>query len=140
MVLEKVDLAEVVEEEAPGVLGRNPGAVEIGVFGRVLAKVGAQTDQVALVADDVDQLVLAEEAPDGVVALADLLARLDRDRDEIAVGEPEAQHDVSDRVAHPVDGDQVDLVELAQIEGLVVVVRRVVESRSSTRSSGCCGA
>ena len=43
--------------------------------------------------------------------------------------EAEAQHDVRDRVPHPIDGDQVDLVELAQVEGLVVVMRRVVDVR-----------
>ena len=33
----------------------------------------------------------------------------------------EAQHDVRDRIARPVHGDQVDRVQLAQIEGAIVV-------------------
>jgi hypothetical protein len=33
---------------------------------------------------------------------------------------------VGDGVAHPVDGDQIDLVELAQVVGPILVVRRIV--------------
>ena len=44
----------------------------------------------------------------------------------VAVGKAEAQEHVRDRRAHPVDGDQVDRVELAQVEGAVVVSGREV--------------
>src|SRR5256885_11357479 len=58
-----------------------------------------------------------------------LLPRLDRDRDVAVAVEAEAHHDVGDRVARPVDGDQVRGTEIGEVEGGVVPAR----DRKSTR-------
>ena len=41
-------------------------------------------------------------------------------------GKAEADHDVGDGIAHPVHGDQVDRIQLAQIEGAIIVTRHEV--------------
>jgi hypothetical protein len=122
VILERVQLPQVVEEDPPQVLAWRADAVDVDVLPR-LPVVRAHSDQVALVADDVDELVLLEEAGERGVRLATLLPRLDRDRDVPVAHEAEAHHDVRDRVAHPVARDQVGGAQVRQIEGRVVPAR-----------------
>ena len=129
MLPQRVHRADVLEEEAPDVLDRHPGPVEVDILGRIAAIVGPHADEVALVADDVDQLVALEGALDGRVALAALLPRLDRHR-HVLVTEAEAQEHVRDHRAHPVGGDEVERVEPSEVEGAVVVGRREVRLRA----------
>ncbi len=122
MIAEGVQLPQVVEEDPPQVLARRADAVDVDVLPR-LPVVRAHPDQVALVADHVHELVLLEEAGDGGVRLAALLPRLDRDRDVPVAHEPEAHHDVRDRVAHPVARDEVGGAQVRQVERRVVPAR-----------------
>jgi hypothetical protein len=119
---ERVDLPQVVEENPPQILARPVRAVDVDVFPR-LPVVRAHPDQVALVADDVDELVLLEETRDGGIRLAAFLPRLDRDRDVPVAHEAEAHHDVRDRVAHPVARDEVGGAEVRQVERGIVPTR-----------------
>ena len=41
-------------------------------------------------------------------------------------GKAEAHHDVRDRIARPIDREQIDRVQLAQIEGAIVIARHEV--------------
>ena len=116
MLAQLVHLADIFEEQPARVLLRRGYAIEIDVLGRVRANVGAHADQVALVGDDIDQLVAAEEAQHGRIGLAHLLSGLDRDRECRRVLEREAHHHVGDGVAHPVRPDQIDALELGEVD------------------------
>ena len=60
VLAELVYLADVLEEQPAGGFLGHRDTVEVDVLRRVSADVGAHADQVALVGDDVDQLVAAE--------------------------------------------------------------------------------
>src|SRR5207249_6396115 len=62
-------------------------------------------DQITLVRNNIKQFVLLKETGDRRVAFVPLSARLDGDRYEVFLAKSEAQHDVSNRFAHPVRGD-----------------------------------
>jgi len=70
---------EVSQENGASMVRRGRGPIEEDIF--AIPIVCAQPDDVALIGGDVDQLVLPVEATEGGVALADRLARFDRDRD-----------------------------------------------------------
>ncbi|MNC32231.1 hypothetical protein D3C75_805760 [compost metagenome] len=118
--MQRVDAVHVLEEQAPAVLEVALHPVQVDVLLRVVPVVGAQADHVALVGHHVVQLVLAEEALEGGVAFALFLARLDGHRQVITATKVEAEEDVGDGGAHPVNGDQVHPLQLAQVEALVV--------------------
>ena len=50
-----------------------------------------------------------------------LLAGFDREGHEVLLLKPETDHDVGDRIPHPVDRDQVDRVQLFEIERFVII-------------------
>jgi hypothetical protein len=75
MVVKLVGHSDVVEEKGTGELRCGFGVVEIEVFAVTI--VGAETDKITLVTDDLDESVLAEEAAHGGIALAGLLAGFD---------------------------------------------------------------
>src|SRR5437773_2734262 len=74
-----VDVVDIFEEDAATVLDRGDYPEEMDVFRGRLPVVGAHPDDVALVGDDVHQLVLLEEAGHRRVWPRAVLARLDRD-------------------------------------------------------------
>ena len=67
------------------------------------------------------RLVLLEEPLEGRVPLPDLFAGLDREGHEVLFLKPERDHDVGDRIPHPVDRDQVDRVQPGEVERPVVI-------------------
>jgi hypothetical protein len=66
---------------------------------------------------------LPEEAAQGRIALVLLLARLDRDREVLPTLEAEAENRVRDVRPHPVHGEEIHRLELAQVESPVVIAR-----------------
>ena len=120
---ETVDLVEIVEEQRAG---RRRAAVQAVEVDLLAAVVRAQPDQVALVGDDVVELVLPEEAAQRGVRLALLLARLDRDREVLPVRELPAHDRVRDQGRPPEREEQVDPVDLRQVEGALLPARREV--------------
>ena len=122
MLTQFVDRSQVIEKH-PADVGRGRlQPIQIDLFGRIGAEVGAQPDQIPLVGDDINQLVLPEEAGQGGVGLALVLARLDGNG-EVIVAKAEAQEQMGNRRPHPVRRHQIDPVQSIEVEGFVVVGR-----------------
>ena len=113
---------DVIEKYPPDVFDWRIGSVNIDVLLRLTVS-GAHSNHVALVGDDVIKFVLSKKAREGRIALAFLLASLDRNRDVIFALEPKANHDVGDRLACPINGDDVRGIELTQIVGAIFPAR-----------------
>ena len=77
--MELIHRADVFEKAFPDILLRERGAVEIDILTR--AVIGTHTDEITFIADDVNQLILAIESPQGGIGLPLLLACLDGDGD-----------------------------------------------------------
>ena len=73
---------------------------------------------------------MADQAVDGGTALALFLARLDRDRQVLAAGKGNAQQHMRNVRAPPIDRDQVEPFELAQVEALDSRACSATQSRS----------
>jgi hypothetical protein len=110
------------DQERPGVPRRKSQLVEQDAL---FAEVGAQADEVALVGDHVDQLEVAEQAPDRVIVLAEFLATLDRDGEEAAVREAEAEEAVGEAVVGEVGQAIPDAGQRLEVVVGVVVARFV---------------
>jgi hypothetical protein len=82
--VEFIQRGDVVHEPLARFLWRRRGAVEIDLF--AAAKVCLHADHVALIGDDVNQLVLPEEAADRRIALADFFPCLDGKAERRRVG------------------------------------------------------
>ena len=122
---ERVDVADVIQEDPPKVLVTASHRKEVHVFGRILPVIRPHPDEVALVSHDVDQLVLAEEALDRGISLGALLARLHRDGQTV-LPEAEGQKQMRNGGAHPVGSDEIEAVQLTQVESAIVVRRREI--------------
>ena len=82
MIREFVDLRDVDQKQAPGRFCGNFDWIEINFFAAVVC---SHTDEVAFIADNVDQLELFEERCQRRETLALLPPRLDRDADRGAL-------------------------------------------------------
>jgi len=92
---QSVGAFEIVKQEGPALFGRHAHAVK--TYFLTLPIIGPHAHQVALVGDDVDQLILAKEASHRRVGFALLLAGLDGKTDVVSPEEAEAHHRVRDK-------------------------------------------
>ena len=76
---------------------------------------GSDANDVPLVGNDLIEFILPEKTRQSRIALALLFTRLDRHREVIFAGKPEAHHDMGDRLAGPVHRNEIDRIELAEI-------------------------
>ena len=90
------------------------------------ADIRAEAHDVALVRDDEDELVLAEEPAQRGVLLALPLARLDRDGQVPVALEPPAQDRVSDERRSPVDEEEIQGAELREVQRAILEAHGVV--------------
>ena len=93
-----VDPIQVNQKQAPHCVGARLDAVEVQVF---FAEVRAHTDNVTLLADDVDQLELLEERRNRLEAFTFLGSRFDGNDNGLGIVEVEAHERVSDRSRNP---------------------------------------
>src|SRR5882724_2975705 len=114
LLRELVHRLDVVEQHPSYAIAGSPQRVQVDVLAAVI---GSKPDQVALVGHHVVELVLPEEAGERVVGLADLLARLDRDGQVLAVLESPAHDGVGDLRGAPVRQEEVEAVEAREIVG-----------------------
>ena len=121
--VEFVDPLEIHEEQPPRGLRRNGQVVEEHFL---VAVVGAQADQVALFADDVDEFVLLEHRRQRRIAFVRLGPRLDRDAERRSVVEHEAQERVPDGAFHPERHVEVHAGQMRQRHFALLVARREV--------------
>jgi len=125
---ELVGPTEDIKEQSPSIVGRGGGAVEIDIFTTVIC---AELDHIALIGEDVHELVLAEAAFPGSVGLAFFLADFDADgevlRRLVGWGEFEAKHRVGE-TGHIVERDheEIDAREMVEIVDAVFVVEHKV--------------
>src|SRR5438034_6250182 len=104
----------VVEKNPTYVFERRASPIDVNVFlGLAISR--AHANHVALVGNDVVDLVLAKKTCEGRVTLAFFFTGLDRNRKVILTLEAKAHHDMGDRFAGPIDGNNIARVELAQI-------------------------
>ena len=108
----------IVHKDSPDIFERCPHSVDIHVLLRLAVRC-PHPDYIALVGNDVYQLVLPEEAGNRRIALAPFLARLDRNRDVIFAPETEAQHNMRNGLTRPIHRDEVHGIELTEIVGPV---------------------
>ena len=118
-----VDLLEVAEQQHARVRGRRVEPVHVDVLA---ADIRAEAHDVALVRDDEDELVLAEEPAQRGVLLALSLARLDRDGQVLVALEPPAQDRVSDERRSPVDEEEIQGAEPREVQRAILEVHGVV--------------
>ncbi len=121
--VEFVDPLEIHEEQPPRGLRRNGQVVEKHFL---VAVVGAQADQVALFADDVDEFILLEHRRQRRIAFVRLRTRLDRDAERRSVVEHEAQERVPDGAFHPERHVEIHAGQMRQRHFALQVARREV--------------
>jgi len=124
MVFQAVHLTQIVKQHLASIVHRHVETVEVDVL--ICTVVGTQTDEIPLVCHHVSQLELFEEALDRRVFLPNFLAGLNRDAEMTSVLETETHHGMGDVGRPPVDVEEIDTLQFAQVEGPVVVVDRVV--------------
>ena len=94
MLVQFVGALQVVEEDFARQRRLYRSAKDVHLF--VLAVVGAQADDIALVAGDVGKRVLAKESADGGITLANHVAGLDGHGNVALVAEVEADNRMRD--------------------------------------------
>src|SRR5690606_35922524 len=97
---------DVIEKNPPDVAQRRTRTVDINIFLR-LPVGGAHANDIPFVRDYADQLVLTKKAGEGRIGFTFFLARLDGHGEIVFAVEAEAHHNMRDRFAGAVDGDDV---------------------------------
>src|SRR5438270_12853314 len=92
--------------------------------------VRAQSNHIAFIRANVDQLILPKEAANRRVTLADLFARLDRETNGRGVRELKTNDRMSDVRRTPVSHCEVERIDLRELHGTAFPSRRVVGFRS----------
>ena len=117
---EPVGSREHLDEQCSDTLVTGANRVDVNVVATVH---GARSDEITLVADDVDHLELLEQSGDRTVRLARLASRFDGDRNVLRVGKPEADERV--RRATPAlrerSDDEPDGLEFLEVVAAVIV-------------------
>src|SRR5271165_5503946 len=115
-VVELVGSFDVIEEKGSGPLrGRWNQVIEID---SLKPEIGAQPHDVALVADDVIELVLPVQTGDGRITLALLRPRLDRNTDVAIRTEVEAHEGVANELWSPEIGEKIDGAQIRKLHSL----------------------
>src|SRR5262245_20608894 len=104
----------IVEKDTTDVPERRSRSVDVHVFLR-LAVVRSYANDVALVGNDVVDLILAKKTGERRIALALLLASFDGYGDVILAAKAKAHHDMGDCLTRPVHRNDVARIELAEI-------------------------
>ena len=111
-----VDRFLIIEKNPSEILRGTADAVNINVL-LGLAIRGADADHVSLIRNHVIELVLSKKTGERGITFIFFFARLYRDGQVIFAGETEAHHNMRDRLARPINRDDVGGVELVKIIG-----------------------
>src|SRR5271165_1646380 len=115
-VVELVGSFDVIEEKGSGPLwGRRNQVIEIDGF---KPEIGAQPHDVALVADDVIELVLPVQTGNGRITLALLRPRFDRNANVAVRTEVEAHEGVANELWSPEVGEKIDSAQIRKLHNL----------------------
>src|SRR5438552_438994 len=113
----------IFEEPLAGAVRRNRQVVKVDVLVPV---VGAQTDHIALISDEVDECILAIESADSRISLADGLSRFDGETQRRCVCELETDDGMRNPWRTPVIDGEIDAGDLREPYGTRFPVRRVI--------------
>src|SRR5271166_707278 len=115
-LVELVGSFDVIEEKGSGPLwGRRNQVIEIDGF---KPEIGAQPHDVALVADDVIELVLPVQTGNGRITLALLRPRFDRNANVAVRTEVEAHEGVANELWSPEVGEKIDSAQIRKLHSL----------------------
>src|SRR5271166_4437647 len=115
-LVELVGSFDVIEEKGSGPCrGRRNQVIEIDGF---KPEIGAQPHDVALVADDVIELVLPVQTGNGRITLALLRPRLDRNANVAVRTEVEAHEGVANELWSPEVGKKIDGAQIRKLHTL----------------------
>src|SRR5690242_5470782 len=126
--MQLIHAAQIVDKDRPGGLGRCGRPIDIDFL--PLAVVRPQPDEIALVADDVDELILPKETPQGRIVLPHFLAGLDRDSQMILVAELETDDRMGDPWRSSIGDEQIGTTYVLKVIDPRLPMRGVVLFRS----------
>src|SRR5438093_10828007 len=101
----------IFEEALSGAVRRNRQVVKVDVLVPV---VGAQTDHIALISDEVDECILAIESADSGISLADGLSRFDGEKERRCGCELETGNRMRNPWRTPVIDGEIDAGDLRE--------------------------
>src|SRR6202048_5592687 len=115
-LIELVGTFDVIEEKGSGSFrGRRNQVIEIDVFKPVIS---AQPHDVALVSDDIIELIRPVQTGDRRITLALRHPRLDRNTNVAVWTEVEAHEGVADELWSPEVGEKIDGAQIRKVHGL----------------------